>query len=210
MSRSAWCNDSSFSDDKRRRLEPDNPPRDTPLSAAVSFPSPRPLDPGTPLLRGWKFPDFNEDAGNALPDVASPGDSQTPQPPPTPHILLTDDNSINLQLLVMFMKKLSYSYAKAENGQEALDAYRTAAESQQHRPFDFILMDISMPVMDGYEATRRIREFEREKGMKPTTVIALTGLASAQAQREAEMAGMDIFLPKPVKFAGLKKLMGAG
>ena len=56
-------------------------------------------------------------------------------------------------------------------------------------------------------ATKHIREFERDNGMKRTTVIALTGLASAQAQREAEAAGIDIFLPKPVKFAELKKLL---
>jgi CheY-like chemotaxis protein len=68
-------------------------------------------------------------------------------------------------------------------------------------------MDISMPVMDGLEATRRIREFERENKLPQTNIIALTGLASADAQRDAESAGVDVFMPKPVRFAELKKLV---
>ena len=133
------------------------------------------------------------------------------------HVLLVDDNKINRQLLVMFMKKAKFSYAEAENGQEALDLYKssclpgplTADNSESTRRFDFVLMDISMPVMDGMESTRRIREFEKENGLQRTNVIALTGLASAQAQQEAESAGVDVFLPKPVKFAELKKLLAA-
>jgi CheY-like chemotaxis protein len=62
-------------------------------------------------------------------------------------------------------------------------------------------------VKNGLEATREIREFEKENGLRRTTVIALTGLASAQAQEEAVAAGIDVFLPKPVKFAELNKLL---
>jgi len=122
----------------------------------------------------------------------------------TPHVLLVDDNRINLQLLVMFMKKHRFSYAEAQNGQEALDAYIASCSS---RRFDFVLMDISMPVMNGMEATRRIREYEQENGLSKATVIALTGLASAAAQQEAESSGIDIYMPKPVKFQELKPLL---
>lgn len=114
----------------------------------------------------------------------------------------------------MFMKKHKFSYCEAENGQEALDAYKASCLSRPHdrpsRRFGFILMDISMPVMDGMEATRRIREFEKRKALEKANVIALTGLASAQAQHDAEAAGIDVFLPKPVKSAELKTLLMAG
>lgn len=66
-----------------------------------------------------------------------------------------------------------------------------------------------MPVMDGMEATRRIREFERTNALDKANVIALTGLASSQAQHDAEAAGIDVFLPKPVRFAELKALLMA-
>jgi len=112
----------------------------------------------------------------------------------------------------MFMKKHKFSYAEAEDGQEALDAYKASCLPGPHsdapsRRFDVVLMDISMPVMDGMESTRRIREFEKENGLVRSNVIALTGLASAQAQVEAEASGIDVFMPKPVKFAELKKLL---
>lgn len=57
------------------------------------------------------------------------------------------------------------------------------------------------------EATRRIREFEKDQGLKKTTVIALTGLASEGAREEAGTVGIDVFLPKPVKFKELRSLL---
>lgn len=70
-----------------------------------------------------------------------------------------------------------------------------------------LILDISMPVMDGLEATRRIREHEQSKDIIPATVIALTGLASASVQREATAKGMNVFLTKPVSLAGLKSIL---
>lgn len=166
------------------------------MSAAVSYPSPPPFDPSTPPLQ-------------TIASVCPPNFN------PSLHVLLVDDNKINRNLLVMFMKKHKFSYAEAENGQEALDAYKASClpgpqSDAPSRRFDYVLMDISMPVMDGMESTRRIREFELENGLKKSKVIALTGLASAQAQQEAEAAGIDVFLPKPVKFAELKQLLAVG
>lgn len=66
-----------------------------------------------------------------------------------------------------------------------------------------ILMDINMPVMNGYEATRHIRRFEQQMAIKPAFIIALTGLGNASAKNEAYNSGMDHFLTKPVS---LKKL----
>jgi signal transduction histidine kinase/CheY-like chemotaxis protein len=75
------------------------------------------------------------------------------------------------------------------------------------KAFTYVLMDISMPIMDGLESTRRIRAFEREMGLKKAVIVALTGLASAEAQRDALDAGVDFYLAKPVKFVDLRKLM---
>ena len=165
------------------------------MSAAISYPSPPPFDPSTPYLQPLVVPPPRQ------PSTTAPL-----------HALLVDDNKINRQLLVMFMKKHKFSYAEAEDGQEALDAYKASCLPGPHsdapsRRFDVVLMDISMPVMDGMESTRRIREFEKENGLAKSNVIALTGLASAQAQQEAEASGIDVFMPKPVKFAELKKLL---
>lgn len=173
------------------------------VHAALSFPSPPPLNPETPPLLSRRTSVAQVGAKPA--GAADHQDSKL-------RVLLVDDNKINLQLLVMFMKKHKLSYAEAENGQEAVDKFKEACLPGPHstgasRPFDVCLMDISMPVMNGMEATKRIREFESENGLPRTMVIALTGLASAQAQKEAQLAGIDVFLPKPVKFAELKKLL---
>jgi signal transduction histidine kinase/CheY-like chemotaxis protein len=82
-----------------------------------------------------------------------------------------------------------------------------SATADAARPFTFVLMDISMPVMDGLEATRRIRSYERANGVRKAIIVALTGLASAEAQREALDAGVDFYLAKPVKFVDLRRLM---
>ena len=64
-----------------------------------------------------------------------------------------------------------------------------------------------MPVMDGFEATREIRAFEQAHGSKPATIIALTGLGSAEAQHEAFVSGIDMFLTKPVRLKELTRLL---
>lgn len=146
--------------------------------------------------------------------------------PTTPGIsvLLVDDNSINLNLLATFMKKQRHAYDTAVNGLEAFQAYQTAS-NPTHLPgdgdrpclvqrttplkawaYDFVLMDINMPVMDGLESTRQIRAFERTKGLRPATIVALTGLASASAQQEAFASGVDVFLTKPVRLKELTKI----
>lgn len=68
--------------------------------------------------------------------------------------------------------------------------------------------DISMPLMDGLESTRKIRQLERAENIQPSKIIALTGLASATIQREAIASGMDLFLTKPVNLKSLQKTLG--
>ncbi|KAJ9623112.1 hypothetical protein H2203_006048 [Taxawa tesnikishii (nom. ined.)] len=131
-------------------------------------------------------------------------------------VLLVDDNRINMQLLTTFMKKRGHAYDTAKNGLEALQLYEMALSPScslepsteglrptTHRPYDFILMDINMPVMDGLESTRRIRAVERSKGTKPATIMALTGVASADMQMEARASGVDLYWTKPVRLREL-------
>ncbi|KAL6229567.1 hypothetical protein BDW75DRAFT_224931 [Aspergillus navahoensis] len=119
-----------------------------------------------------------------------------------PSVLLVDDNSVNLQLLVAVMKKAKLPYFTACNGLEALEVYKAHAKE-----IHVILMDISMPVMDGLESTREIRLFEKTQResptFKPATVIALSGLGSASVRQEAFNSGLDLFLSKPVRFQEL-------
>ncbi|KAJ5767216.1 uncharacterized protein N7511_004832 [Penicillium nucicola] len=134
------------------------------------------------------------------------------QPVPPMTVLLVDDNDINLRLLMAFMKRLKCDYALAQNGQEALDFFKANASN-----ISIIIMghtaifqvptnpiDISMPVMDGLVATRRIREFEKTLATNDrVTIVALTGLAQADVQRDATGSGMNSFLTKPVRLDSL-------
>ena len=69
------------------------------------------------------------------------------------------------------------------------------------------MTDISMPIMDGIESTRHIRRFEREQGLEPVSLIALTGAANPNSRQEAFSSGVDMFLIKPVPMKSLKLLL---
>ncbi|KAL3470939.1 hypothetical protein BJX99DRAFT_250784 [Aspergillus californicus] len=95
--------------------------------------------------------------------------------------------------------------SSAENGQLAVDAVERTPQG-----YDLIFMDISMPVMNGFEATRAIRALEKERGSKqstPAIIIALTGLSSERDESEALASGFDLFITKPVSFKGVSKLL---
>lgn len=119
-----------------------------------------------------------------------------------PELLLVDDNSINLKILASYVHKIGRQYSTATNGQEAVDAFHSNLGQ-----YKCILMDISMPVMDGFEATRQIRALEQKNHMKPTLILALSGLASEDAQKEAFSSGVDLFLTKPVRLKELGAIL---
>jgi CheY-like chemotaxis protein len=132
---------------------------------------------------------------------------------PAPRLLLVDDNKINLRLLRTYMRRRKYPVVdEAENGLEAVDAVQNHEEG-----YDIIFMDISMPILDGFGATRQIRQIERARKDKagregasapsPALVIALTGLASSRDQSEAFTSGVDLFLTKPVAFKEVGKML---
>lgn len=112
------------------------------------------------------------------------------------------------------MGKRKYTNStSAEDGLQAVNAYQFLLSKDQ--PPDIVFMDITMPVMNGFEATRRIREIEREHYAHLPTIqappscliIALTGLASARDQSEAFMSGFDMFITKPVSFSDISRLL---
>ncbi|KAL5590897.1 hypothetical protein FOBRF1_014454 [Fusarium oxysporum] len=122
----------------------------------------------------------------------------------TPQFLLVEDNPINLKMLTHSMRKLQKPYRTAVNGQEAVNAYKETPGQ-----FKYVLMDISMPVMDGLEATRQIRAFELYNGIAASKIIAITGLGSESTREEATRSGVDVFITKPVKLRELEVVINS-
>jgi PAS domain S-box-containing protein len=114
-------------------------------------------------------------------------------------ILLAEDNPVNQKVALRQLESLGYKADVVANGQEVLDLL------QQVR-YDLILMDCQMPVMDGYEATRRLRQRERGSGHH-TVVIALTANAMREDRERCLQAGMDDYLSKPVLKEDLERVI---
>ncbi|KAJ9651382.1 hypothetical protein H2198_009326 [Neophaeococcomyces mojaviensis] len=114
-------------------------------------------------------------------------------------VLIVDDNAVNLKIATLMTEKLGLQVITASNGEEALDILETRAESEQPSP-DIILMDCMMPIMDGYEATRRLRQDTSRFSARSrsTPVIALTASAHEGDMERCLEAGMDDYLIKPV------------
>lgn len=108
-------------------------------------------------------------------------------------VLLVEDNLLNQKVAAATLRKLGHEFMIADNGLLGLEMYKT------HR-FDLIIMDIQMPVMNGLEATRLIRQWESENEMKPITIIALTANALSGDRLLCLQAGMTDYLSKPFKF----------
>ena len=107
-------------------------------------------------------------------------------------ILLAEDNLVNQKLAKHLLEKSGHTATVVGDGKAALSEF-------QDKEFDLVLMDIQMPVMDGWEATENIRQFESDTG-KHTPIIALTAHAISGDREKCLNAGMDGYLPKPFKF----------
>jgi two-component system sensor histidine kinase/response regulator len=107
----------------------------------------------------------------------------------THHVLLAEDNPVNQKVACRILEKLGYRVDVAADGQAAFDAWQSGR-------YDLILMDCQMPVMDGYETTRKIRV--QESGTRHIPIIALTAHAMKGADNECRAAGMDDYLSKPI------------
>jgi PAS domain S-box-containing protein len=115
-------------------------------------------------------------------------------------ILLADDSIDNRLLIRAYLGKTGYGLDEAENGQ-------VAVEKLLNGRYDLVLMDIQMPVMDGFTAVRRIRQWERENGARRTPIIALTASTFDETVRKAVEAGCDSHLGKPLKRATLLRVI---
>jgi CheY-like chemotaxis protein len=111
-------------------------------------------------------------------------------------ILVAEDNEINALLTRTLLVKLGHRPTMAGTGSAAIACWLAARAAGT--PFDRVLMDLHMPEMDGLQATRRIREFEAERHIAPTPIIALTANAAPEDRDACRDAGMDGFLIKPL------------
>ena len=118
------------------------------------------------------------------------------------HILLAEDNELNMEIAEFVLRNEGADVTKAWNGQEAVELFRNSEAGE----FDVILMDIMMPVMDGYEATNMIRSLNREDA-KTIPIIAMTANAFTEDRIKSKEAGMDEHVAKPVDVESLVKII---
>lgn len=116
------------------------------------------------------------------------------------HLLLADDSEDNVFLVQSYLRHSGCSVDVAENGEIAVQKFRSA-------PYDLVLMDLQMPVMDGYVATQRIREWEREHQTKPTPILALSAYALPGEIEKSWDAGCTAYLTKPIRRKTLLEAM---
>jgi CheY-like chemotaxis protein len=107
-------------------------------------------------------------------------------------ILIAEDNIVNRLVLTGFLDQVPCEIVYAENGAVAVERYKAAK-------IDLILMDINMPIMDGIEATKEIRALENAARAPHTPIVAVTAHDDAETKQDCDAAGMDAFIPKPVR-----------
>nr|WP_252971510.1 response regulator [Marinobacter sp. DS40M8] len=117
----------------------------------------------------------------------------------TLNLLLVEDNQVNQVVASSMLKKLGHTVTLAENGKQALEALQ-----QGERRFDIVLMDCQMPVMDGYEATRNIRENPEWQDLP---VIAVTANVMQGDRDDCLESGMNDYITKPYNRADLKSII---
>ncbi|WP_449221220.1 CHASE domain-containing protein [Tistrella mobilis] len=141
-----------------------------------------------PIRRGELITALARSFGLALPATAGPAAAVAV----SGRILLVEDNAVNQAVASTILEKQGYTVSVAENGAEAIEACAAA-------DVDLVFMDVQMPVMDGMEATRRIRAAEAETGRRRVPIIAMTANAMSGMREEYMAAGMDDFVPKPFR-----------
>jgi CheY-like chemotaxis protein len=149
-----------------------------------------------PIRRSELFQAINIALGRAK-------QTRAQEPAPTPHsdaipplqplrLLVVDDSQDNQLLVQSYLKTTRDQITQAENGQIAVELCQT-------HPFDVVLMDMQMPVMDGLTATRKIREWERSSQHPPMPIIALTALVLNEELAKVQEAGCTNRLTKPIR-----------
>jgi signal transduction histidine kinase/CheY-like chemotaxis protein len=115
-------------------------------------------------------------------------------------VMLVEDNPVNQQVAILMIEKYGCHVTPAGNGQEAVKLFK-------QQKFDLIFMDCLMPIMDGFEATRLIREIESQKKVSKTSIVALTANAIKGDEEACKAVGMDDYLAKPVRPVDIEKVL---
>ncbi|KAK0673238.1 putative signal transduction histidine-protein kinase [Cercophora samala] len=142
-----------------------------------------------------------------LPGMISPDEDLSPQERAKIHVLVVEDNAINQQIAIKTIRKLGFNVTAAWNGKEALD-YLTAAKAGEKRKPDIILMDVQMPLIDGYKCTHLLRHHLPYKAyVSNVPIVAMTASAIQGDREKCKRAGMDDYLSKPVKSKILERML---
>ncbi len=116
-------------------------------------------------------------------------------------VLLCEDNEVNMKVAMTILKRFGFTLDFAENGQEALNKFINVK-------YDMILMDCMMPIMDGFQATKKIREIEKERNTEhPILIVALTANAGDEDKKRCIEGGMSDFVSKPIKREAIEELL---
>jgi len=118
------------------------------------------------------------------------------------HVLLAEDNELNMEIAEFLLQNEGAEVTRAWNGQEIVELFRKSESGE----FDVILMDIMMPIINGYEAAKRIRSLDREDAKK-IPIIAMTANAFTEDRIRAKEAGMDEHVAKPIDVELLIKVI---
>ena len=117
-------------------------------------------------------------------------------------LLLVEDNDLNREIACMMLCKYGFDLETAENGREAVDMVAASAPGY----YDLVLMDIQMPIMDGHEATKRIRALEN-KELARVPIVAMTANAFDEDRKAAKECGMNGFISKPINMQEVLKAL---
>lgn len=147
-----------------------------------------------------EMPSRAEGANSPAPPVPEiPADSAA-APQGSFNLILAEDNEINRYVVMQMLAGSAYNLTIASNGKDAVELYQAGG-------IDLILMDISMPEMDGHEATAAIRELEQQSGGPRVPIVGLTAHTMKGDRERCLASGMDDYLPKPVQQADLKAML---
>ncbi|CAO3409225.1 response regulator [Azospirillum largimobile] len=202
--------------DRLARLHPlaPSPPLPSPPAPPLSPPQPSPEPPTPPVQPAAEAPPppMAEPIAKPVPETMTGAAANPPAPPPAPQpastpgpaasapgslrILVAEDVEMNRLLAVTLLKQAGHSVAAVEDGAQAVAAVAAAGAVDGREPFDAILMDVNMPVMDGLEATRAIRAMPGPAGR--VAIVALTANTFPDDIARCYEAGMDCHVPKPI------------
>jgi CheY-like chemotaxis protein len=121
-------------------------------------------------------------------------------PDPDLRLLVVEDHKLSQKVIRGMLTKLGLNADLAANGREAL-------EMATNQPYDLVLMDCEMPEMDGFEATRRIRQYERDHNLAPVPIVALTAHILREHRERSLASGMNAHIPKPVEMNTLREVL---